>query len=140
MGHAIKGPFGGLWKTANNFPENIFDNFLVIKRDSESNGTFQFVMPFLVEKAVVATIVEDFSFRKLGSDDFLVEVYACQQVQKIFKLKALATIPITVSAHTSLIASKGVINCRKLFNVLVEIITDELKSQGAVMFAKLPFA
>ncbi|XP_055951634.1 uncharacterized protein LOC129987710 [Argiope bruennichi] len=46
------------------------------------------------------------------------------------KLKALATIPISVSPHKSLSSSKGVITCGQLFNIPVEIITKELKFQG----------
>ncbi|XP_055951583.1 uncharacterized protein LOC129987650 [Argiope bruennichi] len=46
------------------------------------------------------------------------------------KLKALASIPISVNPHTSLNFSKGVITCGELFNVSLEEITSELKPQG----------
>ncbi|GBN26725.1 hypothetical protein AVEN_56158-1 [Araneus ventricosus] len=92
--------------------------------------TFHSVSPFLVQKAVDSTLGEVTSVRKLRSGDLLVEVKSRKQAQQIIKLKALATIAITVSAHTSLNSSKGVITCGELFNVSVEDITSELKGEG----------
>ncbi|XP_055924443.1 uncharacterized protein LOC129956543 [Argiope bruennichi] len=66
----------------------------------------------------------------MRSGDLLVEVNSKKQAQQILKLKALATIPITVSSHKSLNYSKGVITCGELFNVPLEEISAELKHQG----------
>ncbi|XP_055927031.1 uncharacterized protein LOC129958522 [Argiope bruennichi] len=66
----------------------------------------------------------------MRSGDLLVEVASKKQAQQIIKLKALATIPITVQPHVSLNYSKGVITCGELFNVPLEEITHELRSQG----------
>ncbi|GBM76577.1 hypothetical protein AVEN_254404-2 [Araneus ventricosus] len=80
--------------------------------------------------AVVGILGEVASVRKLRSGDLLIEVKSRKQAQQIIKLKALATIPVTVSAHTSLNSSKGVITCGELFNVSIEDITNELKGEG----------
>ncbi|XP_055941654.1 uncharacterized protein LOC129971702 [Argiope bruennichi] len=66
----------------------------------------------------------------MRSGDLLIEVDSKKQSQQIMKLKALASIPISVSPHTSLNFSKGVITCGELFNVSLEEITSELKPQG----------
>ncbi|XP_055938149.1 uncharacterized protein LOC129968319 [Argiope bruennichi] len=65
----------------------------------------------------------------MRSGDLLVEVDTKKQAQNIIKLKALATIPVSVSPHTSLNFSKGVITCGELYKVPLEEISSELKKQ-----------
>ncbi|XP_055939453.1 uncharacterized protein LOC129969069 [Argiope bruennichi] len=107
-----------------------FDHFFVIKRLSDTNETFHTVSPFLVEKAIVSVIGEVPSIRKLRSGDLLVEVGTQKQSHQILKMKALATIPIEVSTHSSLNSSKGVITCGELYHSTIEEITEDLKSEG----------
>ncbi|GBM60249.1 hypothetical protein AVEN_248528-1 [Araneus ventricosus] len=129
MGHAKKGPFSGQQKIKPT-PKKPFDSFFIIKRLSADNETFNTVSPFLVQKAITATVGEVAAIKKLGSGDLLVEVNSRQQAQQILKIKALGTIPISVTAHATLNHSKGVITCGELLNVSVEEITRELSSQG----------
>ncbi|XP_055924699.1 uncharacterized protein LOC129956782 [Argiope bruennichi] len=68
----------------------------------------------------------------MRSGDLLVEVNSRKQAQQLQKLKALATIAITVCSHQSLNTSKGVITCGELLNVPVEIIKKEMKPQGVI--------
>ncbi|XP_055940889.1 uncharacterized protein LOC129971293 [Argiope bruennichi] len=112
--------------------EKYYDHFFVIKRLSEDKETFHTVSPFLVEKAVSGTLGEVSAIRKLRSGDLLVEVNSRKQSNQILKLKALATIPISVSAHTSLNSSKGVITCGELFHTSIEEITNDLKPEGVI--------
>ncbi|GBL95339.1 hypothetical protein AVEN_154757-1 [Araneus ventricosus] len=130
MGPKTNRPFSGQRKEQNQSLEKYFDNFFIFKRVSENKETFQSVSPFLVKKAVVGTLGEVTSVRKLCSGDLLIEVKSRKQAQQIIKLEPLATIPVTVSAHTSLNSSKGVITCGELFNVSIEEITDEFKGEG----------
>ncbi|XP_055932248.1 uncharacterized protein LOC129962518 [Argiope bruennichi] len=109
---------------------NQFDTYFIMKRISEKNETFNSVSPFLVQKAIAATVGEVSSIRKMRSGDLLVEVCTKKQAQQIIKLKALATFPIAVTPHNSLNYSKGVITCGELFNVPIEEKTHELKPQG----------
>ncbi|XP_055932952.1 uncharacterized protein LOC129962974 [Argiope bruennichi] len=126
-----KGPFSGHHhKVQIQSTEKYFDHFFTVHRISDENETLNTVSPFLVDKAFLSTVGEVTNIRKLRSGDLLVEVSSRQQSQKIMKLKALATIPISVSPHKSLNSSKGVITCGELFIVPVEIITKELKFQG----------
>ncbi|GBN58409.1 hypothetical protein AVEN_95904-1 [Araneus ventricosus] len=130
MGPKTNRPFSGQRREQNQSLEKYFDHFFIVKRVSENKETFHSVSPFLVQKAVVGTLGEVAYVRKLRSGDLLIEVKSRKQAQQIIKLKALATIPVTVSAHTSLNSSKGVITFGELFNVSIEDITNELKGEG----------
>ncbi|XP_055924667.1 uncharacterized protein LOC129956752 [Argiope bruennichi] len=130
MGSSKRGPFGGRRIVPNTLTVSNHDSFFVVKRVSEKNENFNSVSPFLVQRAFTATVGEVSSIRKMRSGDLLVEVNSKKQAQQILKLKALATIPVTVSPHTSLNYSKGVITCGELFNVPLEEISAELKHQG----------
>ncbi|XP_055944760.1 uncharacterized protein LOC129975668 [Argiope bruennichi] len=83
-----------------------------------------------LEKAISSTVGEVSSIRKLRSGELLVEVNSRKQAQQLLKLKALATIPVNVSAHRTLNSSKGIITCGELFNVSLEEISQKLSSQG----------
>ncbi|GBN77880.1 hypothetical protein AVEN_259266-1 [Araneus ventricosus] len=107
-----------------------FPTFFLIKRSSTSNENFHTVSPFLVEKAIIATVGEVKSTKKLRSGDLLVEVHSRKQSQQIVKLKTFSNIPVTVSPHASLNSSKGVITCGELLNVPTEEILKELQGQG----------
>ncbi|GBN33068.1 hypothetical protein AVEN_7606-1 [Araneus ventricosus] len=84
------------------------------------------------EKAISGSLGEIQSIRKLRSGDLLVEVKSRKQSQQILKLKTLGTIPVSVTAHTSLNTCKGVITCGELLNETVEKITEELNSEGVI--------
>ncbi|GBN88415.1 hypothetical protein AVEN_170573-1 [Araneus ventricosus] len=130
MGKRKSGPFSGQhiaskYSTVTNFP-----TFFVIKRNSPFNETFHTVSPFLVEKAITATVGDVKSTKKLRSGDLLVEVQSRKQSEQIVKLKTFSNIPVTVSQHASLNSSKGVVTCGELLNVTTEEILKELQSQG----------
>ncbi|XP_055944610.1 uncharacterized protein LOC129975572 [Argiope bruennichi] len=108
MGKPKSAPFGGLQKSV----------------------TFHNVSPFLVEKAISGALGSVTSTRKLRSGDLLVEVNSRKQAQQILKLTSLSTIAVSVSPHTTLNTSKGVITCGELFNDTLEKITHELKPEG----------
>ncbi|GBN40489.1 hypothetical protein AVEN_275199-1 [Araneus ventricosus] len=130
MGKRKSGPFSGQqnaskYSTVTNFP-----TFFLIKRNSTSNETFHTVSPFLVEKAITATVGDVKSTKKLRSGDLLVEVQSRKQSEQIVNLKTFSNIPVTVSPHASLNSSKGVVTCGELLNVTTEEILKELQSQG----------
>ncbi|GBN46441.1 hypothetical protein AVEN_21609-1 [Araneus ventricosus] len=132
MGGVKKGPFSGQRTNQLKLQENHFDSFFIVQRISQNKETFHTVSPFLVEKAISGSLGEIQSIRKLRSGDLLVEVKSRKQSQQILKLKALGTIPVSVTAHTSLNTCKGVITCGELLNETVEKITEELNSEGVI--------
>ncbi|XP_055936860.1 uncharacterized protein LOC129966460 [Argiope bruennichi] len=125
-----KGPFSGQRIPQTFNVDNHFDRYYIVKRISEKDETFQTVSPFLVQKAISATIGEPNSIRKIRSGDLLIEVNSRMQAQQLQKIKALATIPVRVTPHILLNTSKGVITCGEILNLPVDLIAKELKSQG----------
>ncbi|XP_055928714.1 uncharacterized protein LOC129959845 [Argiope bruennichi] len=115
--------------TVKNLP-TYFDSFFLVKRISTNNETFDNVSPFLVQRAISATVGDVTSIKKIRSGDLLVEVNSMKQAKQIMKIKALADIKITVEPHKTLNSSKGVITVKELFNVPLEEIACELKPQG----------
>ncbi|GBO19637.1 hypothetical protein AVEN_101385-1 [Araneus ventricosus] len=124
------GPFSGQQNASSSSTFTNFPTFFLVKRSSTSNENFHTVSPFLVEKAIIATVGEVKTTKKLRSGDLLVEVHSRKQSQQIVKLKTFSNIPITVSPHASLNSSKGVITCGELLNVPTEEILKELQGQG----------
>ncbi|XP_055925500.1 uncharacterized protein LOC129957270 [Argiope bruennichi] len=129
MGRKNFSPFSG-HLVAPKQSEKPFDTFFIVKRISTEKETFHSVSPFLVEKSLTTRIGEVASVRKLRSGDLLVEVSSRQQSNKILKLKSFGQIPVSITPHSSMNSSKGVITCGELFNVTLEEITEKLKNQG----------
>ncbi|XP_055941881.1 uncharacterized protein LOC129971928 [Argiope bruennichi] len=73
----------------------------------------------------------------MKSGDLLIEVSTRKQAQNIQKVKALATIPVTISPHTSLNTSQGVITCGEIFNLPLDYIQEELKPQGVIKVRRI---
>ncbi|GBM80905.1 hypothetical protein AVEN_245608-1 [Araneus ventricosus] len=129
-GQKKPGPFSGQQNASSSSTFTNFPTFFLVKGSSTSNKNFHTVSPFLVEKAIIATVGEVKTTKKLRSGDLLVEVHSRKQSQQIVKLKTFSNIPITVSPHASLNSSKGVITCGELLNVPTEEILKELQGQG----------
>ncbi|GBN17223.1 hypothetical protein AVEN_87602-1 [Araneus ventricosus] len=130
MGKKKSGPFSGQQIISNTSKASNFPTFFLIKRISSSNETFHSVSPFLVEKAIVSNIGEVKCTKKLRSGDLLVEVESRKQSQQIVKMQTFSNIPVTVSPHSTLNSSKGVITCGELLNVPTDEVLKELQGQG----------
>ncbi|GBN11545.1 hypothetical protein AVEN_246243-1 [Araneus ventricosus] len=83
------------------------------------------------ENAISGYLGDVPSVKKLRSGDLLVEVSSRKQAQIILKLNNLGSIPVAITAHSSLIFCKGVVSCGELFYTPIEEITEKLeKNQG----------
>ncbi|GBO24601.1 hypothetical protein AVEN_96216-1 [Araneus ventricosus] len=82
------------------------------------------------ENAISGYLGDVSSVKKLRSGDLLVEVSSRKQPQIILKLNNLGSIPVAITAHSSLNFCKGVVSCGELFNTPIEEITEKLKNQG----------
>ncbi|GBO13354.1 hypothetical protein AVEN_41245-1 [Araneus ventricosus] len=102
----------------------------IVKRLSTNKESFVTVSPFLVQKSISNNVGEVASVRKLRSGDLLIEVASKIQSQKIVALKTVGIIPVTISPHSSLNTSKGIISCGEMLNDAMEEITNELQCQG----------
>ncbi|GBN73640.1 hypothetical protein AVEN_175475-1 [Araneus ventricosus] len=105
MGRKKNSPFSGHHNDLVKHSNTPFDTFFILKRNTTTNESFHTVSPFLVEKAITATLGITKSTRTLRSGDLLIEIATRQQAQQIIHLKYLDTIPVTVSAHASLNSS-----------------------------------
>lgn len=102
--------------------------FLVLHADDDSKLTT--LSPFLVSKAILGMAGNVRNTKKLPSGDLLVETATPAQSQNLLKTKMLAHIPITVTPHTTLNSTKGVIYCPDLIPIEDDEIKTELASQG----------
>ncbi|XP_023242465.1 uncharacterized protein LOC111640661 [Centruroides sculpturatus] len=66
--------------------------------------------PFLIQKLFESTIGRLKKIQKLRSGDLLVEAASPQQSEKLMKTKSLGDIQVTITPHTSLNSSRGVIS------------------------------
>ncbi|XP_023243506.1 uncharacterized protein LOC111641554 [Centruroides sculpturatus] len=66
--------------------------------------------PFLIQKLFESTIGHLKKIQKLRSGDLLVETASPQQSEKLLKMKSLGDIQVTITPHTSLNFSRGVIS------------------------------
>ncbi|GBL78452.1 hypothetical protein AVEN_42945-1 [Araneus ventricosus] len=132
MGRKKNSPFSGNHNDLVKHSNTPFDTFFILKRNTTTNESFHTVSPFLVEKAITATLGITKSTRKLRSGDLLIEIATRQQAQQIIHLKYLDTIPVTVSAHATLNSSKGVISCGELLHVPMEEVLKGFQPQGTV--------
>ncbi|XP_023240678.1 uncharacterized protein LOC111639128 [Centruroides sculpturatus] len=66
--------------------------------------------PFLIQKLFESTIGHVKKIQKLRSGDLLVETASPQQSGKLLNMKSLGDIQVTITPHTSLNSSRGVIS------------------------------
>ncbi|GFU10324.1 hypothetical protein NPIL_245111 [Nephila pilipes] len=76
--------------------------FIMKKSDSFSN-----VSPFLIEKAITASVGSVKTIRKMRSGDLFLEVSSAKQVSALINLRQLANFEVTVAPHRSLNFSRG---------------------------------
>ncbi|GFQ71498.1 uncharacterized protein TNCT_54791 [Trichonephila clavata] len=81
--------------------------FFIIKKNDEN---FLNVSPFLIHKAITSAIEAVKTNRKMRSGDLFLEVTSSNQASALMNLKKMAHFDITVTPHTSLNFSRGVIS------------------------------
>ena len=74
---------------------------------------FKNLLPFVVEKVILANIGTPRSVKKMRSGSLLIECDRLQQTKNLLKMKKFFEIPVRFP-HTSLNSSKGVIRCPAL--------------------------
>ena len=108
-------------------PDN-FPKFIVIKSNSEKAITS--FSPFVIEKQIEAAIGTAKCVKKLKNQTLLVETSRKSQSENLLKMKQFFNIPVTVSEHTTLNSSKGIIKDRTLKGESEADILAYLKPQG----------
>ena len=113
---------------SSNISTDNWPRFLIIEPISE--GALNSLSPFAVHKALQGLAGEMKSVKRIKSGRLLVECNKQNHSKCLLKSKIMCNIHITVSAHTSLNSSKGVIRSRDLEGVGEDEMLDNLSSQG----------
>lgn len=109
-----------------NDPGELLPRFLIIKR---IEGDFSTMSPFLIDKVLVGNVGQVNSVRKIN-DGLLVETKSNNQSRRLLDMKKFHDFEVTITPHSSLNYSKGVITCRDLLNCSITEILENLNEQG----------
>ena len=112
-------------------PSDNFAKFLVIKSDNVEQPITS-LSPFIIEKQIEALIGTPKTVKKLKNKTLLVETTRKTQTEHLLKVKQFFNLQVTVSEHTTLNTSKGIIRDRALKGESEQSIVDYLKNQGVV--------
>ena len=112
-------------------PSDNFAKFLVIKSDNLEHPITS-LSPFIIEKQIETLIGTPKTVKKLKNKTILVETTRKTQTDHLLKVKQFFNLQVTVSEHTTLNTSKGIIRDRALKGESEQSIVDYLKNQGVV--------
>ncbi|KAG1682981.1 RNA-directed DNA polymerase from mobile element jockey [Nymphon striatum] len=125
-------------KTNNIISDTIWPRFLVIHQSKVDNSkSLSNLSPFAINKVIISLGGEPKSVKKLFSGDILVETQSRSHTSKLLKTKSFFDIPVTVTPHSSLNYSKGVIRSRDLKDCSEEELLTELADQGVTAVKKI---
>ncbi|KAG1713961.1 RNA-directed DNA polymerase from mobile element jockey [Nymphon striatum] len=127
--HAIK-PKLGEWALA-------YRKSLIKQTKDEKNKSLSKLSPFAINKTIICIGGEPKSVKKLFSGDILVETQNKSHTEKLLNAKTFFDIPVTVSPHSSLNYSKGVIRSRELMDCSEDELLEELSYQGIIAVKKI---
>ena len=109
--------------------------FLIIASSNE--GALQRLSPFAIQKALVGLAGEPKNVKKLRNGSLLIEALTESHSKCLLKSKALCNVPITVTAHSFLNSSRGVIRSRDLEGVDDDEMCNNLTSQGVTAVKRI---
>lgn len=107
-------------------PVSCFRFFLIQIKD----GNFQSVSPFLINKTLKSLVGEVKSVKKLRSGDLLVEVTTAKQAELIINCRTFGPYPVSVTPHSRLNFSRGVISEPDLLYTTGNEILENLSHQN----------
>lgn len=105
-----------------------FARFLVIQSKDEKEITS--LSPFVIEKQIESIIGTPKSVKKLKNKTLLVETNRKTQTENLLKITSFFGLNVSVTEHTSLNSSKGIIRDRMLKGETESDIVEYLKDQG----------
>ncbi|GBO04155.1 hypothetical protein AVEN_136114-1 [Araneus ventricosus] len=108
--------------------------YYVITRKEDS---FKCVSPILIHKTIVSMVGDVKSTKKCKNGTLLIEVATPLQASSLMKLQKIGNFDVTVSSHSSLNQSKGVISESELQNELESDILDELRNQNVTAVKRI---
>ncbi|XP_023239425.1 uncharacterized protein LOC111638033 [Centruroides sculpturatus] len=109
--------------------------YLIVHATGETPLSKRF--PFLIQKLFESTIGNLKKIQKLKSGDLLVEAASPQQSAKLLKMKSLGEIMVTITPHTNLNSSRGVISETDLMSEDESDIQIGLSDQGVTAVLRI---
>ncbi|GBM94726.1 hypothetical protein AVEN_109060-1 [Araneus ventricosus] len=113
---------------------HIHERFFIAK---VKDGSINTVSAILIHKAILANVGEVKSVKKCKNGDLLIEVWSEQQATAILKMKHIGNYEVTVTAHSRLNQSKGVISESELQNDTEDDILEELRAQNVTAVKRI---
>lgn len=114
-------------QTLQNTQKEIQPKFLIM---TSTTTEFKKLSPFLIHKAIQGIAGSVANVKKLKSGDLFIETSTADQSKNLLNCKCMANVPVSVSPHSSLNSSKGVISETDLIGVDEAEILSELSNQG----------
>ena len=106
--------------------------FLIIH--SEEEGKYiSSLSPFLIHKTIMGVAGEPKSIKNLRSGDILIRCAKEPHEKNLLKIKKFCDVKCTVTPHTSLNVSKGIVRCPALSKQTDEHILEFMKEQGVTV-------
>nr|CAH7763724.1 unnamed protein product [Callosobruchus chinensis] len=111
--------------------------FLLVKRTGEGSPEgFNKISPFIISRTLYGLVGEVRSVKKVR-EGLLVHTVSNAQTKRLLNVNKFSEFDVSITPHSTLNKSKGVIYCKDLLNCSVDEIKDELKSVGVVDVRRL---
>jgi hypothetical protein len=114
----------------NSFADSVPTFFLITRTEPEM--TFKTVSPFKISRFLDQCKLKLKSVKRLRDGSLLIESGAKESSEKLTKINLLGTFPVSVSPHTTLNSSRGVVYSHDLMGLEEQEIKEELKLQHVI--------
>ena len=107
----------------------MYPDFFIIH--SEKDGeTIYFISPFVVHKTIMSIAGEPTSIKNIRSGDLLIQCAKESHEKNLLQMKTFCGLKCSVTPHSSLNTSKGIIRCPALNRVTSDDIKEGMLEQG----------
>ena len=114
----------------------MFQDFLLfIQKKKEKD--ISSLSPFLIHKTIMSVAGEPKSIKNLRSGDLLIQCAKEPHEKNLLKMKKFCDVKCTVTPHSSLNVSKGIVRCPALNKQTDEHILEFMKEQGVTAVSRI---
>ena len=110
--------------------------FLIIHSEEEGKDISS-LSPFLIHKTIMSVAGEPKSIKNLRSGDILIQCAKEQHEKNLLKMKKFCDVKCTVTPHSSLNVSRGIVRCPALNKQTDEHILEFMKEQGVTAVRRI---
>ena len=110
--------------------------FLIIHSEEERKDISS-LSPFLIHKTIMSVAGEPKSIKNLRSGDILIQCAKEQHEKNLLKMKKFCDVKCTVTPHSSLNVSRGIVRCPALNKQTDEHILEFMKEQGVTAVRRI---